>query len=189
MADRDTRYYAFKLFPPRPSFPADITGEEAEIMAEHVAYWTELLNAGTAVAFGAVADPTEPWGLAIVEAGPDTDINALREHDPVIRRGLGSGPGLGAAAPDRDDLDVDSGHHRGRAQLHCARTCPDPRGGRAPWLGRAVRATTQRGLRIARWLRLRRVCHGMGAHPHASGRRRRSGHTGMITAQRRTSHG
>ena len=90
MADPNTRYYAFKLFPPRPSFPADITGEEAEIMAEHVAYWTELLNAGIAVAFGAVADPTEAWGLAVVEAGPDTDINGLREHDPVIRRGLGA---------------------------------------------------------------------------------------------------
>jgi uncharacterized protein len=90
MVDPNTRYYAFKLFPPRPTFPADITGEEAEIMAEHVAYWTELLNAGTAVAFGAVADPTEVWGLAIVEAGPDTDVNALREHDPVIRRGLGA---------------------------------------------------------------------------------------------------
>jgi hypothetical protein len=90
MADPNTRYYAFKLFSPRPSFPADITGEEAEIMAEHVAYWTELLNAGIAVAFGAVADPTEAWGLAVVEAGPDTDINGLREHDPVIRRGLGA---------------------------------------------------------------------------------------------------
>jgi hypothetical protein len=90
MADPNTRYYAFKLFPPRPTFPADITGEEAEIMAEHVAYWTELLNAGTAVAFGAVADPTEAWGLAIVEAGPDTDVGALRERDPVIRRGLGA---------------------------------------------------------------------------------------------------
>jgi hypothetical protein len=90
MADPNARYYAFKLFPPRPTFPADITGEEAQIMAEHVAYWTELLNAGTAVAFGAVADPTEAWGLAIVEAGPDTDITALREHDPVIRRGLGA---------------------------------------------------------------------------------------------------
>ena len=90
MADPNTRYYAFKLFPPRPSFPADITDDEAAIMAEHVAYWTELLNAGTAVAFGAVADPTEVWGLAVVEAGPDTDITALREHDPVIRRGLGA---------------------------------------------------------------------------------------------------
>jgi len=90
MADPNTRYYAFRLFPPRPSFPADITGEEAEIMAEHVAYWTELLNAGTAVAFGAVADPAEAWGLAVVEAGPDTDINGLREHDPVIRRRLGA---------------------------------------------------------------------------------------------------
>jgi uncharacterized protein len=89
MADPNTRYYAFRLFPPRPSFPADITGEEAAIMAEHVAYWTELLNAGTAVAFGPVADPAGVWGLAVVEAGRDTDVNALRENDPVIRRGLG----------------------------------------------------------------------------------------------------
>ena len=59
-------------------------------MAEHVAYWTDLLNAGIAVAFGAVADPAEAWGLAVVEAGPDTDINGLREHDPVIRRRLGA---------------------------------------------------------------------------------------------------
>ena len=90
MTDPATRYYAFKLFPPRPSFPADITEAEGAIMAEHIAYWTELLNAGTAVAFGAVADPTEAWGLAVVEAGPGTDIDALREHDPVIRRGLGA---------------------------------------------------------------------------------------------------
>jgi uncharacterized protein len=90
MADPDTRYYAYRLFPPRPSFPADMTDAEAAIMAEHVAYWTELLNAGTAVAFGAVADPGGAWGLAVVEAGPDTDVNKLREHDPVIRRGLGA---------------------------------------------------------------------------------------------------
>ena len=113
MADPHTRYYAFKLFPPRPTFPADITGEEAEIMAEHVAYWTELLNAGTAVAFGAVADPTEAWGLAVVEAGPDTDVNGLREHDPVIRRGLGArleiypmpNAVVRARRPDRDAVD------------------------------------------------------------------------------------
>jgi hypothetical protein len=90
MDNPDTRYYAFKLFPPRPSFPADITDDEAAIMAEHVAYWTELLNAGIAVVFGAVADPAQTWGLAVVEAGPDTDVDALREHDPVIRRGLGA---------------------------------------------------------------------------------------------------
>jgi uncharacterized protein YciI len=90
MPEPDARYYAFKLFPPRPSFPADITEAEAAIMAEHITYWTELLNAGTAVAFGPVADPTGAWGLAVVEAGPDTDVDQLRENDPVIRRGLGA---------------------------------------------------------------------------------------------------
>jgi uncharacterized protein YciI len=89
MADPDTRYYAYKLFPPRPSFPADITEAETAIMAEHIDYWTGLLSAGTAVVFGPVADPGGAWGLAVVEADADTDLNQLREHDPVIRRGLG----------------------------------------------------------------------------------------------------
>jgi len=106
MADLNTCYYAFKLFPPRPSFPADITEAEAAILAEHIAYWTELLNAGTAVAFGPVADPEGVWGLAVVEAGPDTDINALREHDPSYptwtgrsRRDLPNAQRLRASAP------------------------------------------------------------------------------------------
>ena len=44
MADHpEMRYYAYKLFPPRPSFPADITEAEAAIMTEHIAYWTGLL--------------------------------------------------------------------------------------------------------------------------------------------------
>jgi uncharacterized protein len=91
MADQpDTRYYAYKLFPPRPSFPADITEAEAAIMAEHAAYWTELLNAGAAVAFGGVADPAGVWGLAVVEAGREIDVDQIREQDPVIRRGLGA---------------------------------------------------------------------------------------------------
>jgi uncharacterized protein YciI len=85
-----TRYYAYKLFPPRPSFPTDITETEAAIMAEHIAYWSELLNAGTAVAFGPVSDPAGTWGLAVVEAGPDIDVDQIREHDPVIRHGLGA---------------------------------------------------------------------------------------------------
>lgn len=83
-------YYAYKLFPPRPSFPADITEAEAAIMAEHITYWTELLTVGTAVTFGPVADPAGAWGLAVVEARPDIDVNQIREHDPVIRRGLGA---------------------------------------------------------------------------------------------------
>jgi uncharacterized protein YciI len=88
-AQTDPRYYAYKLFPPRPSFPADITEAEAAIMTEHITYWTDLLNAGIAVAFGPVADPAGAWGLAIVEAGSEVDVDEIRARDPVIRRGLG----------------------------------------------------------------------------------------------------
>jgi hypothetical protein len=41
-----------------------MTAEEASIMQEHVAYWTENLRQGVAIVFGPGADPQGPWGLA-----------------------------------------------------------------------------------------------------------------------------
>ena len=39
---------------------------EAKAMNEHVAYWTDLLGKGKAIAFGPVLDPKGPWGVGIV---------------------------------------------------------------------------------------------------------------------------
>ena len=42
---------------PRPSFLEDMTARERELMAAHVAYWSEQAERGVAVVFGLVADP------------------------------------------------------------------------------------------------------------------------------------
>jgi uncharacterized protein YciI len=83
------KYYLYRLIPPRSTFPADMSADEANAMKEHVAYWTDLAKKGTAVAFGPVADPAGAWGVAIVEAETDEHIRPIAESDPVIKRRLG----------------------------------------------------------------------------------------------------
>jgi hypothetical protein len=51
--------FAYKLFPPRPTFPADLTPEEGANMGQHVASVTERADEGSAVDFGAVHDPAQ----------------------------------------------------------------------------------------------------------------------------------
>jgi hypothetical protein len=60
------KYYVCKLTGPRPSFPQDMTPQEAAIMQAHVAYCGELLRARKALVFGPVADPAGAWGLGVL---------------------------------------------------------------------------------------------------------------------------
>jgi uncharacterized protein YciI len=78
-----------KLLPPRPSFPADITAEEAGLMQEHAAYWRTVAGKGEALVVGPVLDPTGNWGVAIVDVSDTAAASALTEQDPVIRSGSG----------------------------------------------------------------------------------------------------
>lgn len=77
-------YFLCRLIPPRATFPQDMTADEADMMKRHAAYWTGLLQRGTAVVFGPVGDPKGVWGVGIVRAGNDEEVNALRDGDPVI---------------------------------------------------------------------------------------------------------
>ncbi|MGZ4547524.1 MAG: YciI family protein [Blastococcus sp.] len=86
----DPRFFVYRLRPPRPTFPDDITPDEAAVMREHVAYWTDLLHRGVAVVFGPVAEPTGTFGLAVVEVADAEHADRLRRDDPVSRAGLGS---------------------------------------------------------------------------------------------------
>jgi uncharacterized protein YciI len=83
------KYYLYRLIPPRPSFPEGINREEADAMKDHVAYWTDLANKKIAVVFGPVADPSGAWGVAIVEAEADQQIESIAAADPVIKRNIG----------------------------------------------------------------------------------------------------
>ena len=82
-------YYLCRLIPPRPSFAMDMKPAEAKTMHEHVAYWTDLLGKGKAIAFGPVMDPKGPWGVGIVSVRDAAELRELQEKDPAIRAQIG----------------------------------------------------------------------------------------------------
>ena len=83
------RYVFCRLVPPRPSFAMDMTPDERAAMLRHVGYWTALLERGTAIVFGPVADPAGPWGLGIVRVREGESLEALVGADPAILAGIG----------------------------------------------------------------------------------------------------
>ena len=78
----------YKVIPPRPTFAADMTETESAIIGKHVAYRTDLLDKGVAVASGPVADPSGLYGMTVVEAPDEQEVRVLAERDPVISTGL-----------------------------------------------------------------------------------------------------
>jgi hypothetical protein len=78
-------YFLCKLLPPRPSFPFDMTAEEAELMQRHASYWREQMAQGLAIAFGPVFDPKGAWGLALAAVADGAALAALTGGDPLIR--------------------------------------------------------------------------------------------------------
>ena len=87
-AKPDDKFYLCRLVPPRPSFPYDMTAEEAAVMQKHVVYWTDLLRAGNAIVFGPVADPSGAWGLGVVRVAGEERLRALEAHDPAVQAGM-----------------------------------------------------------------------------------------------------
>ena len=77
-------YFLYRLNPPRPTFPRDMTPAERNLMQEHVAYWTRLMKEGRVVAFGPVADPKGSYGIGIIKLEQGEGANALGADDPVI---------------------------------------------------------------------------------------------------------
>lgn len=84
-------YFLYRLNPPRPTFPADMTPAERALMQEHAAYWRGLMKEGLVVAFGPVADPKGPYGIAIIRLHDGADADALGADDPVIKAEAGFG--------------------------------------------------------------------------------------------------
>ncbi|WP_433798223.1 YciI family protein [Actinomycetospora sp. CA-084318] len=80
--------HAYRLIAPRPTFAQDMTAEEVAVMAEHAGYWHGLVERGTAVLFGPVADPAGFWGLAVVETDSAEEAERVRDADPAVVRGV-----------------------------------------------------------------------------------------------------
>ncbi|MFB5761190.1 YciI family protein [Paenibacillus medicaginis] len=67
---------------------SDMTEEERNIMHQHIAYWTDLLNQGIALVFGPVLNPKSPHGVAIIEVENAEQVSQLIAEDPAIIAGL-----------------------------------------------------------------------------------------------------
>jgi uncharacterized protein len=83
------QHYLFRLDPPRPTFPVDMTPAEAALMEEHASYWGGQMGEGRVVAFGPVADPRGAYGIAILRLGDGADPNALALADPAVKANTG----------------------------------------------------------------------------------------------------
>lgn len=84
-----SKFWLFRLVPPRPTFPADMTPGEGQAMGDHATHLARHAAEGTVIVAGPVADPKGTWGLAVIELPPDADPIAFGESDPVVRAGLG----------------------------------------------------------------------------------------------------
>ncbi len=56
------KYSLYKLIPPRPTFPKDMTDIEEELMHEHFNYWKDLADRRIAIVYGPVEDPKGMYG-------------------------------------------------------------------------------------------------------------------------------
>ena len=81
-------YFVYKLIPPRPTFPVDITAAEAAIMEQHFGYWNRFEQSGIVVVLGPVLEPAGTWGLGVIAGGDLNDISALGAEDPAVKSGM-----------------------------------------------------------------------------------------------------
>jgi uncharacterized protein len=81
-------HFVYRLIPPRPTFPVDITDAEAAIMEQHFAYWSRFEQRGIVVVLGPVLDPSGTWGLGVIAADDQNDISALGAEDPAVKSGM-----------------------------------------------------------------------------------------------------
>jgi len=81
--------FVFRLIPPRPSFPMDMSVDERTTMMDHIGYWSNLTEQGRVLVFGPVGDPDGAYGIGIVLAENQAEAEVLRDRDPAIRSQFG----------------------------------------------------------------------------------------------------
>jgi uncharacterized protein YciI len=82
------QHYFFKLIPPRPTFPHDITENEAWLMHQHSRYFDEQFAAGKLLIYGPVMAASGAFGLAVLEVESEAEARQFGEADPSVRAGL-----------------------------------------------------------------------------------------------------
>jgi uncharacterized protein YciI len=79
----DKKHFYLKLIASRPTFAQDMTNEERNIMQQHVAYLTDLMNKGIVKLFGPVFDPNGAFGIGIIEAESEEQVKEITINDPA----------------------------------------------------------------------------------------------------------
>jgi uncharacterized protein YciI len=74
--------YFLKLNPPRASFMKDMTGEERNIMQQHVEYWQPYVQNGKILLLGPVMDPAGGYGIAVADVESEEELLELIRKDP-----------------------------------------------------------------------------------------------------------
>ncbi len=82
-------HFFFKLLPPRPSFPQDMTEAERELMQRHARYWQTMLDQGSALVFGPVFDPRGSYGMGVVDLADEAAARSFAAGDPAIKADCG----------------------------------------------------------------------------------------------------
>jgi len=82
------QHYFFKLIPPRPTFPNDMTDEERRLMEEHFHYFHEQFVAGRMLLYGPVMAAAGSFGLAVLEVEGAAEAQRFGESDPTVKAGL-----------------------------------------------------------------------------------------------------
>jgi uncharacterized protein YciI len=109
-------HFFVKLIPRRPTFPQDISPEEAAIMQTHSAYWANLMRQGRVHAYGPVMDPEGTYGMGVLSADSIEEVEGLLANDPASSlmnfricpmraflpvQGFGHGPEVVSSGPER----------------------------------------------------------------------------------------
>ena len=81
-------HYFFKLIPPRPTFPFDITEDEKRLMEDHARYFDEHFAAGRLLLYGPVMAASGAFGMAVLEVESEDEARRFGEGDPSVKGGL-----------------------------------------------------------------------------------------------------
>jgi uncharacterized protein YciI len=76
--------YFFRLVPPRAMSLPHMPEHELVVIAEHVAYWADLMQRGHVLAFGPVADETGNYGVGVIRAESPEQARMIADEDPAV---------------------------------------------------------------------------------------------------------
>ncbi len=76
--------FFLRLLPPRPTFATDMSDEERALMGQHVAYVRRFFDEGKVLMFGPVLDPEGAFGIAVLQAESQAEVDSFIANDPTV---------------------------------------------------------------------------------------------------------